>query len=456
MENMEKNLTQGSIFKNIVVFSLPFLLSYFLQTLYGMADLFIAGQFNGANVISAVSIGSQVMHMFTVMIVGLAMGGTVLIGQAVGARDSKKISNVIGNTITLFIIIAIFITFILLVLCRKIVLVVQTPIESIDETVSYLKICFIGIPFIVAYNVISSICRGLGDSKSPMIFITIACVINIILDYLFMGILGMKASGAAIATVLAQTFSVIISIVFMTKTKNRIKISKTDLILKSKTARSILKIGVPVCCQDGFIQISFMIITVIANRRGVDVAAAVGIVEKIICFLFLVPSTMLSTVSSIAAQNIGAVFFDRAEKTLWLGTSIAAAIGLIFALVFQFAAKPILSLFTSENVVIDLGVQYIKSYVFDCFFAAIHFSFSGYFCAMGKSIISFIHNVISIICVRIPGAYLAAKLYPQTLFPMGMAAPLGSALSAMICVLAFFVCRKKYRIGIFQKREELC
>ena len=456
MENMEKNLTQGSIFKNIVVFSLPFLLSYFLQTLYGMADLFIAGQFNGANVISAVSIGSQVMHMFTVMIVGLAMGGTVLIGQAVGARDSKKVSNVIGNTITLFIIIAIFITFILLVLCRKIVLVVQTPIESIDETVSYLKICFIGIPFIVAYNVISSIYRGLGDSKSPMIFITIACVINIILDYLFMGILGMKASGAAIATVLAQTFSVIISIVFMTKTKNRIKISKTDLILKSKTAKSILKIGVPVCCQDGFIQISFMIITVIANRRGVDVAAAVGIVEKIICFLFLVPSTMLSTVSSIAAQNIGAVFFDRAEKTLWLGTSIAAAIGLIFALVFQFAAKSILSLFTSENVVIDLGVQYIKSYVFDCFFAAIHFSFSGYFCAMGKSIISFIHNVISIICVRIPGAYFAAKLYPQTLFPMGMAAPLGSALSAMICVLAFFVCRKKYRIGIFQKREELC
>ena len=456
MENMEKNLTQGSIFKNIVVFSLPFLLSYFLQTLYGMADLFIAGQFNGANVISAVSIGSQVMHMFTVMIVGLAMGGTVLIGQAVGARDSKNVSNVIGNTITLFIIIAVFITFILLVLCRKIVLVVQTPIESIDETVSYLKICFIGIPFIVAYNVISSIYRGLGDSKSPMIFITIACVINIILDYLFMGILGMKASGAAIATVLAQTFSVIISIVFMTKTKNRIKISKTDLILKSKTARNILKIGVPVCCQDGFIQISFMIITVIANRRGVDVAAAVGIVEKIICFLFLVPSTMLSTVSSIVAQNIGAVFFDRAEKTLWLGTSIAAAIGLIFALVFQFAAKPILSLFTSENVVIDLGVQYIKSYVFDCFFAAIHFSFSGYFCAMGKSIISFIHNVISIICVRIPGAYLAAKLYPQTLFPMGMAAPLGSALSAMICVLAFFVCRKKYRIGIFQKREELC
>ena len=200
---MEKNLTQGSIFKNIAVFSLPFFLSYFLQTLYGLADLFIAGQFNGANVISAVSIGSQVMHMLTVMIVGLAMGGTVLIGQAVGAKDSKKVSSVIGNTITLFVIVAVLITFILLVLCRKIVLLVQTPVESIEETVSYLKVCFMGIPFIVAYNVISSIYRGLGDSKSPMFFITIACIINIILDYLFMGIFGMKATGAAIATVLA-------------------------------------------------------------------------------------------------------------------------------------------------------------------------------------------------------------------------------------------------------------
>ena len=152
---------------------------------------------------------------------------------------------------------------------------------------------------------------------------------------------------------------------------------------------------------------------------------------------------MLSTVSSIAAQNIGAGLINRAEKTLWMGTSIAATIGLIFALVFQFAAKPVLSIFTAEDVVVELGVQYIKSYVFDCIFAAIHFSFSGYFCAMGKSIISFIHNVISIICVRIPGAYLAAKLYPQTLFPMGMAAPLGSALSAIICVAAFFVCRRK-------------
>lgn len=436
---MEKNLTEGSIFKNIVIFSLPFLLSYFLQTLYGMADLFIAGQFNGANVISAVSIGSQIMHMITVMIVGLAMGTTVLIGQAVGAKDSKKVSAVIGNTISLFFIVATVLTVVLLIFCKKIVYFVKTPVESIDETVKYLKICFIGIPFIIAYNVISSIFRGLGDSKSPMFFIIIACVVNIILDFIFMGIFSLRAMGAAIATVLAQIISVIISLIYMKKSKNAVKISFSDFKLKSKIAGNILKIGVPVCCQDGFIQISFMVITMIANKRGVNVAAAVGIVEKIICFLFLVPSSMLSAISCIAAQNIGAGFFIRAKKTLWAGISIACGIGLIFALLFQIIAHPVLALFTSDATVVMLGEQYLKSYVFDCFFAGIHFCFSGYFCALGKPMFSFVHNFVSIIFVRIPGAYFAAKLFPDNLFPMGMAAPLGSAFSAVICIAVYFL-----------------
>ena len=183
---MTKNLTEGSILKNIVLFSLPYLLSYFLQTLYGMADLFLAGQFNGAAVISAVSIGSQVMHMLTVIIVGLAMGGTVLIGQAVGAKDEKRTAKASGNTITLFLIFSAIVTIILLAACRGIVNLVSTPPESVEQTVAYLRVCFAGIPFIVAYNIIASIYRGMGDSKSPMIFVIIACTLNIILDYIFM------------------------------------------------------------------------------------------------------------------------------------------------------------------------------------------------------------------------------------------------------------------------------
>ncbi len=439
--SMQKNLTQGSILKNIVFFSLPFLLSYFLQTLYGMADLFLAGQFNGAAVISAVSIGSQVMHMLTVIIVGLAMGGTVLIGQAVGARDTKRTSKVTGNTITLFLIFSVLATIILHSTCSGIVSLVSTPPESVDQTVAYLKICFFGIPFIVAYNVIASIYRGMGDSKSPMIFVIIACSLNIILDYIFMGLMGMQAEGAAIATVIAQAVSVIISLIAIAK-KRSLKLTKKDLKIDQAVMSAILKIGLPVACQDGFIQISFIVITIIANRRGVNVAAAVGIVEKIICFLFLIPSSMLSSISAIAAQNIGAGFHDRARKTFWAGTAIAVGIGAIFAIAFQFISGPVISLFTRDEIVVTFGTQYLRSYVTDCVLAAIHFCFSGYFCAMGKSIISFIHNSISIILIRIPGAYLASRLWPETLFPMGLAAPMGSLLSAFICAGAYLYLRR--------------
>ena len=443
---MTKNLTEGSILKNIVVFSLPYLLSYFLQTLYGMADLFLAGQFNGADVISAVSIGSQVMHMFTVIIVGLAMGGTVLIGQAVGAKDSKRTSKIIGNTVSFFLIFSAVVTVILLFACRGIVNLIQTPPESVEQTVLYLRICFIGIPFIVAYNVIASIFRGMGDSKSPMIFVIIACTLNIILDYIFMGVLGMKAEGAAIATVIAQAVSVIISLIAIVRSKS-LRLTKEDFKLQQEALGAILKIGVPVACQDGFIQISFLIITIIANRRGVDVAAAVGIVEKIICFLFLVPSSMLSAISAVAAQNMGAGEHSRARQTLFYGTMVGVTSGLIFGLLFQFISAPALSLFTREEAVIILGTQYLKSYVFDCTFAAIHFAFSGFFCAYGFSIVSFIHNTISILAMRIPGAWLASKYFPDTLYPMGWAAPLGSLLSALICIGFYIVLRKKGKLG---------
>lgn len=436
---MEKNLTEGSIFKNIWIFALPYFLSYFLQTLYGMADLFIAGQFNSADVISAVAIGSQVMHMFTVIIVGLAMGGTVLIGQAVGAKDGRKASKVTGNTITIFAFVAVFTTLLLLVLCPQIVNVMATPEESVNETLDYLRICFTGIPFIIAYNVIASIFRGIGDSKSPMIFVAISCVLNIGLDYLFIGAFGMKAAGAAFATIISQAISVVISILAVIKLNTGIKISKSDLSLEKSTAGGILKIGLPVAAQDGFIQISFLIITIIANNRGLKISAAVGIVEKIISFLFLVPSSLLSTVSAISAQNLGAGKIDRADKTLFAGLAIGCGYGILIAVLFQFFASPFLSLFTHDSEVIEFGSQYIKSYVFDTLFAGLHFCFSGYFCALGKSFISFVHNFFSIVLVRIPGAYIASKFWPETLYPMGFAPALGSLLSVLICAVAFFV-----------------
>lgn len=335
---MEKNLTTGSVLKTIIYFALPYLLSYFLQTLYGMADLYITGQFNGVDSITAVSNGSQVMHMITVIIVGLAMGTTVIIGKAIGGNKLDNAGRAIGNTITLFMGIAIVMTIVFLIAAKLIVLLIGVPQEAVAGTVRYLIICFIGIPFITAYNIISSIFRGLDD------------------------------------------------------------------------------------------------------------AAAVGIVEKMISAIFIIPSSMLATVSALSAQNIGAGKYDRAAKTLKYATMITSVYGVFMAVIMQVLAAPLLALFTKDAAVVVLGTQYMKGYIIDSIFAGVHFCFSGYFAAYGKSYIGFMHNIISITFVRVPGSYLASKLFGDTLFPMGLAAPAGSLLSVIICVCAYIYLKRSGKL----------
>ncbi len=445
---VERNLTTGSVFKNVIIFSLPYLLSYFLQTLYGMADLFIIGQFEGVASTTAVSIGSQVMHMITVMLVGLAMGTTVSIGQAIGSKDKKRVAEGIGNTVILFMGVALVLMTVLLLLTKPIVTVMSTPQEAIMGTISYLTICFIGIPFITAYNIISAIFRGMGDSKSPMYFIAIACAANIVLDYVFIGGLHLGPAGAALGTTCAQVISVMISLVMIIRQREKFSLSRKDFRSNRNVMGQILKIGIPIALQDGFIQVAFMIITIIANQRGLNDAAAVGIVEKIISFLFLIPSSMLSTVSALGAQNIGAGKRQRANETLRYAVLITVGFGIIVGIFMQFFFSPVVALFTDASdasgaEVVRLGGQYLRGYVWDCMFAGIHFSFSGYFCACGKSGISFLHNIIAITLVRIPGVYLTSTLFPDTLFPMGLATAAGSLLSAIICVVAFTILNRK-------------
>lgn len=434
---MEKNLTTGNIFKTIISFSLPFLLSYFLQTLYGMADLFIIGQFNGVESTTAVSIGSQVMHMLTVMIVGLAMGSTIMIGKAVGAEKKEDASAVIGNTVILFLILSVAATAVLLLCVRPIVAAMSTPAKAVPGTASYLTICFMGIPFITAYNVISSVFRGLGDSKSPMYFISIACAVNIVLDYLLIGAFHMGAAGAALGTTLSQTVSVLVSLYIMLRKKSGVVLNRRHFRLNHTVMASLLKIGFPIAFQDGFIQIAFLVITIIANKRGLNDAAAVGIVEKIIGILFLVNSTMLSTVSTLSAQNIGAGRHDRAKQTLKYALMITCTFAAVSIIIMQLAAEPFIGLFTDDAAVIRMGAEYMHGYVFDCLLAGIHFCFSGYFCAYGKSWISFLHNTVAIVFARIPLVYLASICFPTTLFPMGLATCTGSFVSVIICVIFF-------------------
>lgn len=435
-------MTEGSVLKNVVLFSLPYLLSYFLQTLYGMADLYIIGLYGQTADTTAVSIGSQVMHMLTVMIVGLAMGTTVMVARSVGAKDKEGTAKSVGATVTLFSVVALALTIVLLFSAEGIAKIMSTPSEAFSGTVSYLMICFAGVPFITAYNIIGSVFRGMGDSKSPMYFIAVSCVINILLDFLFMGALSMGPAGAALGTTLSQTASVIIAFIAMKKRDMGIKIKKTDLKC-GETMKKILSVGIPISLQDGFIQIAFIVITVFANRRGLNDAAAVGIVEKVISIFFLVPSTLLSAVSALAAQNLGAGKAERAKKTLRYAVFAALTFGVAVSVITEFTAPGIVRIFGKDPAVIKHGAEYLRSYVWDSALAGVHFCFSGYFSALGKSKISFFHNIIAVVTARIPIAYFASVRYPDTLFPMGFAAPVGSAVSVVICVAAYIYLNKK-------------
>lgn len=432
-----KDLTEGSIVGNIVDFLLPYMLAYFLQILYGLADLFVIGRYCGVESTTAVSNGAQIMHFLTCVIVGLAMGTTVKIAHTVGAKDKARTSRIIGNTATMFLFISVLLSLVCLFLTQDIVSIIDTPPEAWQESVEYMTVCFVGIPFIMAFNIIASIFRGLGDSKSPMYFVTVACVANILLDFFFIGYMGWGAKGAALGTTLSQMISVLFSLVAIRRHREVFDVHKHDFRPHRQTIMDMLKIGFPIAMQDGFIQIGFLAITVIANGRGVYDAGAVGIVEKFIGLVFLLPSAMLSTVSAVCSQNIGAGKIDRALTTLRYSLGIICGYGLLMIVVWTIFPELAVGLFTDDPVVVEKGAVYLQGYIYDCLFAGMHFCFSGLFTACGYSIISFIYNFLSVILVRIPFAYLASEMYPDTLFPMGLTTWFGSVFSVVFCIVVY-------------------
>lgn len=325
---------------------------------------------------------------------------------------------------------------------------IGTPAEAVEGTAAYLRICFVGIPFIAAYNILSAIFRGLGDSRSPMYVIGVACIINIALDFLFIGHMGLGPVGAALGTVTAQTASVALALVWLKSRRTNIHVKRSDLRPQPEVLGSILKIGVPVAVQDGCIQVAFMFITVIANHRGLVDAAAVGLVEKMISFLFIVPSSMGATVSALTAQNAGAGKGDRACQVLKDAMTISVVYGCLITVLMWLVAPAFIGFFAKDSAVVAAGTGYMRSYIFDAIFAGIHICFSGFFAAYGKSYIGFAHNVLAVALIRVPGAWLLSNAYSDTLFPMGIASPCGSILSAVICVVAFTVLNRR---GAFDK-----
>lgn len=430
----ELDLTKGSVPRVLLKFAMPYLLANVLQALYGGADLFVVGQFDDAASVAGVAIGSQVMQTATGIILGLTAGITILIGISKGAHDDKELAAVIGSSVWLFAIVGIVLTVAATLLHTPIAVAMNTPPEAMADTRHYLLICSLGIPFIIGYNVVCGILRGLGDSQTPLYFVALACVINVAADFVLVGACGLRAAGAAIATVAAQGISFGAALWFMRRRGFSFAFTRHDIRLNGALSRRVLKLGAPIALQDALINVSFLLITVIVNRMGVVPSAALGVVEKIIVFAMLPPVAISSAVAAMTAQNYGAAQTERMAKCLRSGIGMALAFGLAVCLYSQFLPETLTGIFTTDEAVVAMGATYLRGYSIDCVMVSFVFCFNSYFSGQGNSWFPMVHSMIATFLFRIPLSWAFSHVDDGSLTWMGFAPPLSTLVSLLICV----------------------
>ena len=443
--NKMQNFTEGKIFSPLIRFALPVLLALFLQAMYGAVDLLIVGQFGGDHAeefVSAVSTGSQIMMTLTVVITGLAMGLTVYVGEKIGAGEHEEAGTIIGSGISLFAMISIVFTVVMVFAASALARIMHAPAEAFHNTVGYVTICSAGTLFIVAYNLVGSIFRGIGDSKIPLLTVAIACAFNIFGDLLLVAVFDMGASGAAIATVFAQAMSVVLSLLIIRKRKLPFDFSLQCLRPNAMHIKSILKLGTPIALQDLLVSISFLAILAIVNNLGLTESAGVGVAEKVCAFIMLIPSAYMQSMSAFVAQNIGALQYDRAKKALWYGIASSLAVGIAIGYFTFFHGDILAGIFAKNDAIIAPAAEYLKAYAIDCVLTAFLFCFIGYFNGCGDTTFVMLQGIIGGICVRLPVSWAMSKVIPVSLFRIGLATPISSVVQIILCVGFFTIVQR--------------
>ena len=430
----ELNLTQGSVPKVLLQFAVPFLIANVLQALYGGADLFVVGQYDDSASVAAVAIGSQVMQTITGIILGITTGTTVLIAIAIGAKDDRKVAFTIGSSVWLFSIVGVLLTLVMLAFHGQITELMHTPAEAMADTKNYILVCSAGILFIIGYNVVCGILRGLGDSKTPLYFVGLACIINIVLDFILVGYFHWGATGAAIATVTAQGVSFGIALWFLYRHGFHFDFSRKDIRLNRNLSKKIMVLGAPIALQDALINVSFLIITVIVNQMGVIASASLGVVEKIIVFAMLPPMAIASAVAAMTAQNYGAGLRGRMRSCLRSGIAMALVFGVSVCVYSQFLPDTLTGIFTKDAAVMQMASGYLRGYSIDCIMVSFVFCINAYFSGQGNSVFPMVHSVVATFMFRIPLSYAFSLVSSSSLFLMGFAPPLSTLVSLMICI----------------------
>ena len=431
------DFTQGNILKKLVAFMMPILGALILQAAYGAVDLLVVGRFGSTSGLSAVSTGSQVLNLVTFVVIQFAMGITVLIARYLGEKRPEKIGAVIGGGAVVFTMMSVALFIAMVGFARPISVLMQAPAEAVDLTASYVRICGAGIFFIVAYNLLSAIFRGLGDSKSPLLFVLVACIVNIIGDLVLVAGLHMDAAGAAIATVTAQALSVVFAVMLLLKKDLPFAITKKDFRLNPQ-CRKFLKIGLPLALQEFLTQISFLALCAFVNRLGLEASSGYGVACKIVNFAMLVPSSLMQSMASFVSQNVGAGKKKRAKQSMFTGIGVGLAVGCVVFVLVMFKGDVLCSIFSTDAAVIQNGFAYLKGFAPETLVTAILFSMIGYFNGNNKTVWVMTQGLIQTLLVRLPLAYFMSIQPNASLTKIGLAAPVATTVGIVLNV-GFFI-----------------
>lgn len=434
----KSDFTQGNILNKLIMFMMPILGALVLQAAYGAVDLLVVGRFGTTAGLSAVSTGSQILNLVTFVIVQLAMGITVLIARYIGEKNTCQIGELLGGGITIFTLLSIVLFVIMVFLANPLAVLMQAPREALSLTTVYVRICGGGIFFIVAYNVLAAIFRGLGDSKSPLIFVAVSCIVNIIGDMVLVAGLNLDAAGAAIATVAAQAVSVFLAIILLKKKNFGFNISKKDLKI-SRQCKRFLKVGLPLALQELLTQLSFLALCAFINKLGLEASSGYGVACKIVSFAMLVPSALMQSMASFVSQNVGAGKVRRSRKSMLTGMGIGLIVGIIvFIGVWNFG-EVLTSVFTKEPIVIQKGAEYLRGFAPETILTAILFSMVGFFNGYERTVWVMFQGLTQTLLVRLPLAYFMSIQPDASLTKIGLAAPIATCFGIVLNVIFYFV-----------------
>lgn len=426
----ERNLTEGNILSTLLLFAVPFLIANILQSLYGAVDLFVIGRYCDAESVAAVSTGTQVTQIITSLITGLTLGSTIIIGQFMGQKNYEKVKSTIGTTLTVFAITAVVLTVLMLAFERPLLQLLCTPAESFDLTMQYVAVCSMGNIFVCGYNAISAILRGYGDSKRPMIFVGVSCVINIVLDVIFVKYFGLGVRGTALATIISQGVSMLTAIVYLKRSSFLFDFRLASFKIVPEIAKKLASVGIPISFQELMVRISFLYLMMAMNRGGVYAASVVGIGSKYDVFAMLTTTATANALAAITAQNMGAGKPERARKSLWYSLACTLAVSFCFWVWAQISPESMIGVFTQDAQVIAAGVPYFRSCSYDYMATAMVFCLNGYLNGREKTVWTMVSCSVGALVLRMPMVYLFGKYFANDLGKLGMIAPIVSIIMA--------------------------